>query len=98
MSKEIVILAVCGVGMGSSQFLKMQMDDILKKNGITGVRTLCGDLMTCTATDCDVIFTQPQLAETLVNKAKVPVIALANYTNKQVVGEALMNYLNSLEK
>lgn len=98
MDKEIVILTVCGVGMGSSQFLKMQMDDILKKNQITNVRTMCGDIITCYGTNCDVIFTQPQLAEQIVEKAKVPVISIKNYTNKKDVEDALLGYLNSLNK
>ena len=94
---ELKILTVCGVGMGSSQFLKMQIDDIVKKNGIEGITTDCGDVITCVATSCDVIFTQPQLVESIQSKVNVPIVTITNYTNKKMVEEALMNFLDTLK-
>jgi len=94
--KEIKIQTVCGVGVGSSQFLQMQIMDILKKNAIMNVAVFCGDVLTAAALECDAIFTQPELAETIGNKAKVPVISIKNYIDKKEITEKLLEFLKSV--
>jgi PTS system ascorbate-specific IIB component len=93
--KELKIQTVCGVGVGSSQFLQMQINDILKKNGITHVSVFCGDVLTATSTQCDAIFTQPELAETIGSRAKVPVISIRNYIDKKEISEKLLKFLET---
>lgn len=94
--KEIVIQTVCGVGVGSSQFLQMQVVGILKQSGITNVTVFCGDVLTATAMACDAIFTQPELAETIGNRARVPVVSIKNYIDKKEIAEKLFEFLKSV--
>ena len=57
----IKIQAVCGFGCGSSLFLKMKIQEVLKENDLEA-EIFCGDVGTCTSTPCDVIFTSEELA------------------------------------
>ena len=55
----IRIQTVCGFGCGSSLFLKMKIEEILKENKLDA-EVFCGDVGTCTSTPCDVIFTSEE--------------------------------------
>ena len=52
---ELKIQAVCGFGCGSSLFLRIKIDSVLSKHGLSA-RTFCGDVGTACSADCDVIF------------------------------------------
>ena len=76
MGEDLRIQAVCGFGCGSSLFLRIKIDKVLKENGITA-RTFCGDVGTAASTPCDVIFCSDEIAERLASRATVPVIRIA---------------------
>ena len=54
---ELKIQAVCGFGCGSSLFLRIKIDNVLSKHGLSA-RTFCGDVGTACSADCDVIVTR----------------------------------------
>ncbi|WP_078543684.1 PTS sugar transporter subunit IIB [Litchfieldia alkalitelluris] len=57
------ILAVCGSGLGSSFMLEMNIEDILKELGVTGVEVEHSDLGSATPDMADVFFTAKDIAE-----------------------------------
>lgn len=91
------IQTVCGFGCGSSLMLRMNIEDIAKKNGVE-IEAFCGDVGTCLSNPCDVIFISKELAPRIIDRAKVPVIVLKNFMNKKEVEEKVLEYFNSLEK
>ncbi len=89
------IQAVCGFGVGSSMMLKMNIEKIAKENGYD-VDVFCGDVTTCTANKCDVIFTSKELGARITERAQVPVVILNNFMNKKEVEEKVLAYLETL--
>jgi len=75
------ILAVCGMGLGSSLLLRMQIEGALKELGVTGATVEVADISTAKAVPADVIVTSPQFAPMLTGR--VPVVTIQNYVNKQ---------------
>jgi len=75
---RLKIIAVCGFGVGSSMLLKMKIDEVLKKNGIS-VSAETADVGSATSVPCDVIFTSKELAPKIAEKVKIPVIAISNF-------------------
>jgi ascorbate PTS system EIIB component len=57
------ILAVCGSGLGSSFMLEMNIQDLLKELGVSGVEVEHSDLSSATADMADVFFTAKDIAE-----------------------------------
>ncbi len=93
---EIRIQAVCGFGCGSSLFLRMRIEEILKKNGYEAT-VFCGDVGTCISAKCDAIFISEDLAERIVGRAAVPVVVIDNFMNKAEVEEKTLAFMKSLE-
>lgn len=91
------IQTVCGFGCGSSLMLRTNIEKIAKAHGIE-IEAFCGDVASCCANDCDVIFISKELGERIKDRAKVPVIELDNFMNKAEVEEKVMAYLDSVDK
>lgn len=89
------IQAVCGFGCGSSLFLRMKVEEILKEHKLEA-EVFCGDVATCTATNCDVIFTSDELGEQIKERSKVPVVTITSFVNKKEVTEKTLAYFESL--
>ncbi|NLK28265.1 MAG: PTS sugar transporter subunit IIB [Clostridiales bacterium] len=85
------IQAVCGFGCGSSLFLKMKIQDILKEHKLEA-EVFCGDIGTCTSVECDAIFTSTELADRIINRTTIPVIAVSNFMNKAEITEKLLSF------
>lgn len=86
------IQAVCGFGCGSSLFLRMKIQDILKEQNLEA-EVFCGDIGTCTTVPCDAIFTSAELAEQIMSRTKIPVIPISNFMNKQEIQEKTLSFL-----
>lgn len=95
--KELKVQAVCGFGVGSSTLLKMKLDQTFKANNIPA-SVFAGDVATAASVNCDVIFTSQELAEALKNRAKVPVIVINSFVNKQEIEEKAMAFVAELNK
>ncbi|QOX63503.1 PTS sugar transporter subunit IIB [Anoxybacterium hadale] len=87
------IQAVCGFGCGSSLFLRMKIQDILRENNLEA-EVFCGDIGTCTTAPCDVIFTSAELAEQIMSRTKVPVVPISNFMNKEEIREKTLLFLS----
>ena len=93
--EEPRIQCVCGFGCGSSLMLRMAIDDILKKHDLHA-HTLVGDVGTCLANPCDVIFISRELAERIEDRAEVPLVVIENFMDSSEVEEKVLSYMNSL--
>ena len=89
------IQCVCGFGCGSSLMLRMAIDDILRKLNLQA-DTFCGDVGTCLANPCDVIFISKELAERIEDRATVPVVVINNFMDSAEVEEKVQAYMSSL--
>ena len=90
------IQTVCGFGCGSSLMLRMNIEAIAKKYNVA-IEAFCGDVGSCLANDCDVIFISKELAERIKDRAKVPVVVLNNFMDKKEVEEKTLAYLDSIK-
>jgi PTS system ascorbate-specific IIB component len=82
------ILAVCRFGVGSSMVLKMTIDKAVKRLGIDAdVENT--DVSTAKSSKCDAIFTSYDVAESLKETVKVPVLPVKRYMNIEEVTEQL---------
>lgn len=93
----VKIQTVCGFGCGSSLFLKMKIEDILKENNLQA-NVFCGDVGTCVSTPCDVIFISEELSERIKGRTKVPVVVIKSFVNKKEVTEKTLAFFESLNK
>lgn len=90
--EEKKIQAVCGFGCGSSLFLRMKIEEILKEQNLKA-QVFCGDVGTCTTVPCDVIFASAELAEQIIPRTKIPVISISNFMNKEEIREKTLSFL-----
>lgn len=90
------IQAVCGFGCGSSLMLRTNMEKIARAHGYE-IEAFCGDVATCCANKCDVIFISAELGERIEGRAKVPVVIINNFMNKAEVEEKTLAYLESIQ-
>ncbi len=87
------IQAVCGFGCGSSLFLRMKIEEILKENKLEA-EVFCGDIGTCTTVPCDAIFTSAELADQIRSRTAIPVVSISNFMNKQEIQEKTLSLLS----
>ncbi|MEI3191445.1 PTS sugar transporter subunit IIB [Clostridiaceae bacterium AF42-6] len=90
------IQTVCGFGCGSSLFLKMKVEEVLKEHNLEA-EIFCGDVATCVSTPCDAIFISEELAERIKDRATVPVVVIKSFVNKNEVTEKTLAYFDSLK-
>ncbi len=86
-------VAVCGFGVGSSLILAMSLQKVADKLGLD-VEVENTDLTSAHSTDCDVIFTSPQLQPELSQSVSVPVLAVTRYMDLAEVESQVRQFLN----
>lgn len=85
------ILAVCGMGFGTSMMLKMTIEKILKEKGIPAdVET--ADFTTASSIHADLIFTNEEFARQLEG-GKVKVVRIKNIADANEVRAGLESVL-----
>lgn len=94
--KKPKIQTVCGFGCGSSLMLKMNVESIAKAYNIE-IDAFCGDVATCCSNECDAIFISKELADRIMERAKVPVIVINNFMDKKEVEEKSLTYFETLK-
>lgn len=82
------ILAVCGMGFGSSMVLRMTIESVLKEAKIKA-NVATSDISTAKGESADVIVTSAEFAKLLADK-KVPIIIIKNYVDKNEMKEKLL--------
>ncbi|HEY8415208.1 MAG TPA: PTS sugar transporter subunit IIB [Thermaerobacter sp.] len=85
------IATVCGVGMGTSLLLKMNVEDVCRQLGIEAeVEHM--DVTQAKGARVDVILAQASLAADLGDLGK-PVLPVRNFMDKQEIAELLKRFL-----
>ena len=85
------ILAVCGMGFGSSMMLKMTLEKVLKEKGIKAdVQT--SDFSTAASEPADFIFTNDEFGRQL-GGGRTPVVSIKNIADINEVREKLESIL-----
>lgn len=85
------IIAVCGMGIGTSLLLKMNADKALDQLGVTG-DVVAADLGTAkkTGNDADLVLTSAELAPEL-DEVSTPVVVINNFLDLDEVTAAIRN-------
>lgn len=86
------VLAVCGMGLGSSLVLRIGVEAALRELGIEGTVEAV-DVSTAKADRPDLIVTSGQLAELLHGRG-VPVIEIHNYVDRAEIKSKLQAALS----
>lgn len=94
MSKRMKILAVCGMGVGTSMLLKMQIEKVIKILGITADVELA-DISTARglAVSADLIITSNELAER-IGDVKAPIVLVSNFMDLESITKGVRAALN----
>lgn len=92
--EEIKIQAVCGFGCGSSLFLRMKMEEVLKENDLSAT-VFCGDVGTCLSQPCDAIFISEELFGRISGRTKVTIVPIKNLMDKNEITQKTLEFMNS---
>lgn len=95
--KKLKIQTVCGFGCGSSLFLRMKIEEVLKENNLSA-DVFCGDVGTCLSQPCDVIFISEELVNRIAERAKVPLIPIKNFMDKKELTTKTLDFIDQFEE
>lgn len=90
------IVTVCGMGMGSSLVLKMNIDDILKRKGIKADVEAC-DLGSLVGKVADIVVTTNELKLQVEDKG-YNVVYVRSVIDKIALEEILLDAVGKLKK
>ncbi|MFZ3070287.1 MAG: PTS sugar transporter subunit IIB [Anaerolineaceae bacterium] len=94
--ENIKIQTVCGFGCGSSLFLRMTIEEVLKENNVKAT-VFCGDVGTCLSQPCDVIFISEELLSRIEGRSTVPLVPIRNFMDKKEVATKTMGFINEYQ-
>lgn len=81
------ILTVCGLGMGSSLILKMNVESVLRQQAIqASVEHM--DVSSAASANADLVITNAELVDNL-RHLSCPVVIVNNYIDTQEIAQAL---------
>ena len=94
MSKRLKILAVCGMGVGTSMLLKMQLDKAIKALEISADVDIA-DISTARglAVNADVVVTSNELVDR-IGDVKAPIVSVANFMDLDGITQGVRAALN----
>jgi len=92
MATRMKILAVCGMGFGSSMILKMTMEHVLKDLGIKA-DIVIADIGTAKSESADLIVTSHEFGNMLRGR-NIPMVEMKNYVDRNEMKAKLMPLLN----
>jgi len=91
------IQVVCGFGCGTSLFLKIKLGEVLAEIGHSA-EIFCGDVGTCLSHNCDAIFISEKLDDRVQSRAKMPIVVINNFMDRNEVKEKAQEFFSNLEK
>ncbi|MGQ9493309.1 MAG: PTS sugar transporter subunit IIB [Anaerolineae bacterium] len=92
------IVAACGLGTGTALFLKMTIDDILKKANVDAI-VETADASIAQAVSADIVVTAQDLVELVKRNPRVKeIVEITNYGNLAEIREKLLNAVKRLEQ
>lgn len=86
------ILAVCGMGFGSSMVLRMTIEAVLREAGISA-SVSTSDISSAKAEPADVIVTSAEFSE-LLSGMNIPIVTVKNYVDKNEMKQKLIPILS----
>lgn len=86
------ILAVCGMGLGSSMVLKLTLGKVLAELGLKADIEVT-DISSAKSQPADLIVTSAEFEKRL-SDSRVPIIAIKNYVDKNEMKEKLLVVLD----
>jgi len=94
LPKRLKILAVCGMGVGTSMLLKMQVDKVTKALGISADVEIA-DISTARglAVSADLIITSNELVDR-IGDVKAPIVSVSNFMDLEGIKEGVRAALN----
>jgi ascorbate PTS system EIIB component len=93
IDRRLAVLAVCGVGMGSSLMLKMTAEDALRSLGVDAA-VECTDVSTARGMAPDVVIGQEMHTSELPGLAPV-IITISDFLDKDGLASALRRELTA---
>lgn len=96
MNRRIKVLAICGFGVGTSLILRMNIEKVLRENGIDS-EVMNIDVTTSTSLECDVVFTSEELYPLLVDKIKAPIIVIHNFMSNDEIAKKGIPVIKSIQ-
>jgi ascorbate PTS system EIIB component len=85
------ILAVCGMGFGSSMVLRMTIESVMRELGVKA-SVVTSDIGTAKSESADLIVTSSEFSQLLKSKG-IPIVEIKNYVDKQEMKQKLMEVL-----
>ncbi len=96
--KELNILMVCGLGLGSSFACQMSVEDVLRSLGVKAHLEHC-DISSAASLKADIIITaenfRRQFTKLQIDETKTKLIFVRNLVNKQELKEHLVPVLKN---
>lgn len=89
--QNMKILAVCGMGFGSSMVLRMTIESVLRELGVSA-SVSTADIGTAKGEYADIIVTSAEFSKLLQDKG-VPIVEIKNYVDKQEMKQKLTEFL-----
>lgn len=90
------ILAVCGFGVGTSLILRMNVEKVLKNNGLEAeVEHM--DVTSAGGASADVVVTSREIAGQLESSFTVPIIIIDNFMNLAEIEEKCIPVIKSMQ-
>lgn len=93
--KELRIMAVCGMGLGSSLVLKLSVEKALKELGLKA-EIITADITAAkgAGSDVDIVITSNELARQLEG-IKPKIVTVKNYVDVEEIKKLIVNALES---
>lgn len=88
----MIIQTVCGFGVGTSLMLKINIENLLKKNNLEAT-VICSDVSSFASNECDIIFCSAELADTIEARANVPIVKINNFMDEKELTDKLIENL-----
>lgn len=96
MQKKLKILAVCGFGVGTSLILSMNVEKVLKENGLDAeVEHL--DVTSATGANADLVVCSKEIAGQLESSVKAPLVVIENFMNMEEIKEKCVELVKSMQ-
>lgn len=91
------IVAICGLGVGSSVIGKMNIESIVSDNNLDDVDVDTVDLGSVTSKPADIYITTRELVENLPEDVKNKTIVITNFVDKNGIADKLLPKINELK-
>jgi len=96
--KVLKIVTVCGMGWGSSLLLKINLDEVLKNNGIKDFDIDACDLGSAKSAGGDIIVGTEDMRKHLKDEKNAIVVFVKSLVDKEELAEKVINAVKKWQK